>query len=78
MTATHTRSDCLVSWLESEYCAAVAATLLARNEYFELLEDAMMSSASLAEALTSWREHTSYTKALGGLVGAPVVPRAVS
>lgn len=78
MTAIHTRSDRLASWLESEYCAAVAATLLARNEYFELLEDAMISSARLAEALTSWREHASHTKALGGLVGTPDAPRALS
>lgn len=69
MTATHLASDRLASWLESEYCASVAATMLARNEYFELLEDAMVSPARLAQALTAWREHASHTEVLGGLVG---------
>ncbi|MGH8296378.1 MAG: hypothetical protein ACRETZ_12935 [Steroidobacteraceae bacterium] len=69
ITATHSGSDRFASWLESEYCASVAATLLARNEYFELLEDAMMSPARLAQALTTWREHASQTQVLGGLVG---------
>ena len=69
MTAIHTASDRLASWLESEYCASVAATMLARNEYFELLEDAMMPPARLAQALTTWREHASHTEVLGGLVG---------
>jgi hypothetical protein len=66
---THTASDRLASWLETEYCASVAATMLARNEYFELLEDAMVSPARLAQALTAWREHASHTEVLGGLVG---------
>lgn len=68
MTATHT-SDRFASWLESEYCASVAATMLARTEYFELLEDAMISPARLAQALNAWREHASHTEVLGGLVG---------
>jgi hypothetical protein len=69
MIAIHTVSDRFASWLESEYCASVAATLLARNEYFELLEDAMVPSARLARALTAWREHASHTEVIGGLVG---------
>jgi hypothetical protein len=69
MTAIHTRPDRMASWLESEYCASVAATMLARNEYFELLEDAMVSPALLAQALTAWREHASHAKAIGGMVG---------
>lgn len=72
MTTTHiahTASDRLASLLESEYCASVAATMLARNEYFELLEDAMVSPARLAQALSAWREHASQTEVLGGLVG---------
>lgn len=69
MTAIHTASDRMTSWLESEYCASVAATMLARNEYFELLEDAMVSPARLAEALAAWREHASHAKAIGGMVG---------
>ena len=69
MTATQTASDRFASWLESEYCASVAATMLARNEYFEMLEDAMVSPARLAQALTTWREHASHTEVIGGLVG---------
>lgn len=69
MTAIHIASDRLASWLESEYCASVAHTMLARNEYFELLEDAMVSPARLAQALAEWREHASHTEVLGGLVG---------
>jgi hypothetical protein len=69
MTAMHTVSDRFTSWLESEYCASVAATLLARTEYFELLEDAMVPPARLARALTAWREHASHTEVIGGLVG---------
>ena len=69
MIATHNGSDRFASWLESEYCASVAATLLARTEYFELLEDAMVSPARLAAALSAWREHASHTEVLGGLVG---------
>jgi hypothetical protein len=49
-------ADRISSWLESQYCASVAATLLARNEYFELLEDAMMPPQRLAQALTNWRQ----------------------
>jgi hypothetical protein len=69
MSAIHTASDRIASWLESEYCASVAATLLARTEYFELLEDAMVPPARLAQALASWREHASHTEVIGGLVG---------
>jgi hypothetical protein len=57
------------SWLETQYCASVAATLLARNEYFELLEDAMVPQDQLARALTAWRRYASQTHALGGMVG---------
>jgi len=58
-----------VSWLENEYCASVAATLLARNEYFELLEDADTSPVSLVQALHAWRDHAEHTQVLGGLFG---------
>jgi hypothetical protein len=57
------------SWIETQYCASVAATLLARAEYFELLEDAMVSPVRLVNALTVWRKHASNTEVLGGLVG---------
>jgi hypothetical protein len=58
------------SWLETEYCASVAATLLARAEYFELLEDAMVPPVRLAQALSDWRKHATQTEVLGGLVGS--------
>ena len=57
------------TWLENQYCASVAATLLARTEYFELLEDAMVPQDQLARALSAWRRCASQTHALGGLVG---------
>jgi hypothetical protein len=47
----------------------VAATLMARTEYFELLEDAMVPQNRLAQALSAWRRCASQTHALGGLVG---------
>jgi hypothetical protein len=57
------------TWVENQYCASVAATLLARTEYFELLEDAMVPQNQLARALSAWRRFASQTQALGGLVG---------
>ena len=69
-TASHSAADGIASWLESEYCASVAHTLLARNQYFELLEDAMVPPARLTQALADWRNHASHTKVLGGLVGS--------
>jgi hypothetical protein len=58
------------SWLEKQYCASVAATLLARTEYFELLEDAMVPTERLVHALTSWKESAKRVHVLGGLVGS--------
>lgn len=55
---------------ENQYCASVAATLQARAEYFELLEDAMTSPARLLKAFGTWRKHASQTEVLGGLVAA--------
>jgi len=57
------------AWIETQYCASVAATLQARAEYFELLEDAMTSPARLVKAYGAWRKHASQTEVLGGLVG---------
>ena len=57
-------------WLENQYCASVAATLQARAEYFELLEDAMTSPTRLLKAFGAWRKHASQTEVLGELVGA--------
>jgi hypothetical protein len=63
------RENNLSVWLENQYCASVAATLLARNEYFELLEDAMVPPGELTRALSTWRQCASKTQVLGGLVG---------
>jgi hypothetical protein len=63
------REDKLPAWLENQYCASVAATLLARNEYFELLEDAMVPPGELTRALSAWRQCASKTHVLEGLVG---------
>lgn len=59
----------ITSWLETQYCASVAATMLARNEYFELLEDAMVSPQRLVHALTNWKQYAHQVHVLGGLVG---------
>ncbi len=69
MRANVQRVEKLSTWLENEYCASVAATLLARTEYFELLEDAMVPRNRLDRALTAWRKYASQTQVLGGLVG---------
>ena len=64
-----TTTDRISAWIERQYCASVAATLQARAEYFELLEDAMVPPARLVRALSAWRRHASQTEVLGGLVG---------
>jgi hypothetical protein len=69
MTASRKPADRIPSWLETQYCASVAATLLARNEYFEILEDAMMPPERLVRALSNWKQHANQTHVLGGLVG---------
>jgi hypothetical protein len=66
----HTLVDRMSTWLETQYCASVAATLLARNEYFELLEDAMIPPARLKHALTNWKHCANQAHVLGGLVGS--------
>jgi hypothetical protein len=70
MASIGSAADKITSWLENQYCASVAATLLARVEYFELLEDAMVSPVRLVKALRSWRKHATEVEVLGGLVGA--------
>ena len=69
MTAARKPPDRIPAWLETQYCASVAATLLARTEYFELLEDAMVPSKQLVKALTNWKHCADQTHVLGGLVG---------
>jgi hypothetical protein len=69
MNVSRKPADGIPSWLETQYCASVAATLLARNEYFELLEDAMVPPEQLVHALTSWKQSANRVQVLGGLVG---------
>jgi hypothetical protein len=61
-------ADRVSARIENQYCASVAATLQARAEYFELLEDAMTSPVRLLRAFSAWRKHASQTEVLGGLV----------
>jgi hypothetical protein len=69
ISAVRKSADRIPAWLETQYCASVAATLLARNEYFELLEDAMMPRERLVRALTTWKQHADQAHVLGGMVG---------
>jgi hypothetical protein len=69
MTSIRNPADRISSWLETQYCASVAAALLARNEYFELLEDAMVPPERLVRALTNWKQYANQAHVLGGLVG---------
>jgi hypothetical protein len=69
MNSMSSTTDKISAWIENQYCASVAATLLARTEYFELLEDAMVSPVRLVRALSEWRRHASQAEVLGGLVG---------
>ena len=57
-----------ISWLEAQFCQSVAATLLARNEFFELLEDATVSPARIARAGATWRNHAEKVQTLKGLI----------
>ncbi len=58
------------AWLEHRYCHAVASTLLARTEFFELLEDATVSPARLSRARAAWRQYAQETRVLKGLFAA--------
>jgi hypothetical protein len=58
-----------VSWLAQQYCKSVAAALLARNEFFELLEDATTPEPRLARARATWAQHARQAKTLKGLAG---------
>jgi hypothetical protein len=69
MSATPKAADRISSWVETQYCASVAATLLARKEYFELLEDAMVSPVRLVRALSNWKQYANQAHVLGGMVG---------
>jgi hypothetical protein len=58
-----------VSWLAQQYCKSVAAALLARNEFFELLEGATTPAPRLARARATWQQHALQAKTLKGLAG---------
>ena len=59
-----------ISWLETQFCKSVAATQLARNEFFELLEDATISPVRLARARATWRTHAEQMQTLKGLMAS--------
>jgi hypothetical protein len=56
-----------VSWLAQQYCKSVAGALLARNEFFELLEDATTSPSRLAQARANWRQQARQAQTLKGI-----------
>jgi|GEM_PF-2329973 len=56
-----------ISWLEQQYCKSVASTLLARNEFFELLEDATTPPSRIARARAAWCLHARTAQTLKGL-----------
>ncbi len=64
------KMDRPVSWLAQQYCKSVAAALLARNEFFELLEDATTSRKRLARARDAWRQYARQAQTLKGLAAA--------
>jgi hypothetical protein len=57
-----------VSWLEQQICKSVAGVLLARNEFFELLEDATISPMRLARARATWRQQCQNVQTLKGMM----------
>jgi hypothetical protein len=57
-----------VSWLAQQYCKSVAGALLARNEFFELLEDATTPPSRLAQARATWSQQARQAQTLKGLV----------
>lgn len=59
-----------VSWLAQQYCKSVAGALLARNEFFELLEDATTSPSRLARARATWQQHARQAETLKGIAVA--------
>jgi hypothetical protein len=61
--------DGVSSWVETQYCASIAAALLARTEYFELLEDACIPPGRVRRALSAWQGHVSQAQALARFPG---------
>ena len=56
-----------VSWIAQQYCRSIASALLARNEFFELLEDATVPQSRLARARATWQQHARQAQTLKGL-----------
>jgi hypothetical protein len=56
-----------VSWIAQQYCRSIAAALLARKEFFELLEDATTPPMRLARARATWQQHARQAQTLKGL-----------
>jgi len=56
-----------VSWIAQQYCRSIASALLARNEFFELMEDATVSPSRLARARATWQQYASQAQAIRGL-----------
>lgn len=59
-----------VSWIAQQYCQSIASALLARKEFFELMEDATVPAARLARARATWQQHTRQAQTIKGLATA--------
>jgi len=59
-----------VSWIAHQYCRSIASALLARNEFFELMEDATVTPARLAQARANWQQHARQAQTIKGLATA--------
>ena len=59
-----------VSWIAQQYCKSIASALLARNEFFELLEDATVSRSRLVRARGRWQQHARQAQTIKGLATA--------
>jgi hypothetical protein len=68
--ATHMKTNKSVSWIAQQYCKSIASALLARKEFFELMEDATVPTAQLARARATWQQHTRRAQAIKGLAYA--------
>jgi hypothetical protein len=59
-----------VSWIAQQYCKSIAGALLARKEFFELLEDATVSQSRLARARATWQQQARQARTIKGLATA--------
>jgi hypothetical protein len=59
-----------VSWIAQQYCKSTASALLARTEYFELLEDATVPPSQLARARATWQQHARQAQAIKGFAAS--------